>query len=113
MISAHHSALICDFAELYGVVDYKALPVQTTAALASGLGVKSRVKQEAAGNALPLDIALQAMLLDSVNHLIWMIASNDELKRPPSVYEMLAGKHAPSDVAKFRTGDDFMAAWRR
>lgn len=114
MISAHRTALVCDFADQYGVLDYKKLPAHTAAALAAGLGVKSRVKQEIAGNSLPLDITLQAMLLDSVNHLIWMLAANsDEMNHPPSVYNMLTGKRSQSDVAGFRSGKDFMEAWRR
>ena len=114
MISAHHTALVCDFADQYGVMDYRALSAKNAATLAAGLGVKSRVKQEIAGNSLPLDITLQAMLLDSFNHLIWMLAANsDETNHPPSVYNMLTGKRPQSDIAGFRSGNDFMEAWRR
>ena len=47
---AHYeSALICDMAETYHVLNYRALPVQTLATLCSGLRENSRVKMQVGG----------------------------------------------------------------
>lgn len=43
MILTDEDALICDLAETYNVLDYRALPVRTTAALASGLRADARI----------------------------------------------------------------------
>ena len=105
--------LICDFAEVYGVYDYRALPLKTAAALASGLGVNSRVKRKISGNKLPIDIALLALIADGVNHLIWMLASNsDELQKPVSLFGVLTGSADGGEVTGFETGEEFMRKWR-
>lgn len=52
------------------------------------------------------------MLLDSVNHLIWMMAENhSELQHPPSFYSILCGTYEQSDLEGFTNGADFMSAW--
>lgn len=49
MLAYDRSALICDLAETYHIYDYKALPVLTLAALASGLRSDSRIKLKLSG----------------------------------------------------------------
>lgn len=49
MLAYDRSALICDLAETYHIYDYKALPVLTLAALASGLRPDSRIKLKLSG----------------------------------------------------------------
>lgn len=44
MLAFDKTALICDLAETYHIYDYRALPVMTLAALASGLRPDSRIK---------------------------------------------------------------------
>lgn len=43
MILTDEDALICDFAETYNVLDYRALPLRTAATLASGLRADARI----------------------------------------------------------------------
>lgn len=43
MILTDEDALICDLAETYHVLDYRALPLKTAAALASGLRADARI----------------------------------------------------------------------
>lgn len=82
--------------------------------LAAGLGANSRIQRKLAGNKLPLDITLLALLTDSVNHLVWMLASNnDELPKPASIFDMLTGHKQQGAVTGFDTGEDFMKQWRR
>ena len=49
MISLDESALICDFAETYHILDYRALPLKLAAVLACGLRDDSRIKMKLAG----------------------------------------------------------------
>ena len=44
MVASDEDALICDFAETYHILDYKALPLKLRATLASGLRDSSRSK---------------------------------------------------------------------
>ena len=49
MISADRDALLCDFAETYGIYDFRALPAFTLATLAVGLRDDSRIKMKMHG----------------------------------------------------------------
>ena len=105
--------MICDFAETYGVFDYKRLPPQLAATLAVGLGIDSRIKRKLSGNKLPIEIGLLALIADGVNHLIWMLASNSgELQKPVSLFETLSGTTRTGDVVGFESGEEFMRKWR-
>lgn len=45
MLTLDEDALICDLAQVYGVLDHEALPPWKVAALAKGLSGSSRIKQ--------------------------------------------------------------------
>jgi len=113
MLAADETALICDLAETYGVYDYRELPLKTAAALASGLGMDSRIKRKLSGSKVKTDTALLALLVDGVNQLIWMLASNhDSIQRPNSIYEALTGYRNSGEVAGFDSGEDFLRKWK-
>lgn len=113
MLAADETALICDFAETYGVYDYRALPLKTAAALAAGLSIDSRVKRKMSGAKISTETALLALLVDGVNQLIWMLASNhDSIQRPNSIYEALTGYRNSGEVAGFDSGEDFLRKWK-
>lgn len=48
MLAADRDALICDLAETYRVLDYRALPVELLATLAAGLRPDARIWQKIA-----------------------------------------------------------------
>lgn len=113
MLAADETALICDFAETYGVYDYRTLPLKTAAALAAGLSIDSRIKRKMSGTKISTDTALLALIADGVHHLIWMLASNsDSLQKPASIYEALTGQKKSGEVAGFDSGDEFLRRWR-
>ena len=61
MVIADEEALICDFAETYGIYDYRKLPLKTAAILASGLRDNSRIKIKMSGlHAAPDTITMAA-----------------------------------------------------
>lgn len=49
MLALDESALICDLAETYGVLNYRALPAEIAATLCAGLRDNSRIKMKCGG----------------------------------------------------------------
>ena len=116
MITADEEALICDFAETYGIYDYRKLPLKTAAILASGLRDNSRIKIKLSGlNAAP-EMMLNAAIADRAGMLVWM-QSKDGAKnrnRPASILDkILNPEKKKEDVTTFATGQDFEDAWNR
>ena len=113
MISTSETDLICDLAETYGVLNYRALPVETLAALSVGLRDDSRIKMRLNGINASTEIQLIAAAVDRLSLLVWA-KTKDGIKgrnRPKSIVESInnAGKDN-SDVMKFNTIEDFEAA---
>lgn len=116
MITADEEALICDFAETYGIYDYRKLPLKTAAILASGLRDNSRIKIKLSGlNAAP-EMILNAAIADRAGMLVWM-QSKDGAKnrnRPESILDkILNPEKKKEDVTTFATGQDFEDEWNR
>ena len=116
MIAADEEALICDFAETYGIYDYRKLPLKTAAILASGLRDNSRIKIKLSGlNAAP-EMILNAAIADRAGMLAWM-QSKDGAKnrnRPASILDkILNPEKKKEDVTTFATGQDFEDEWNR
>lgn len=116
MITADEEALICDFAETYGIYDYRKLPLKTAAILASGLRDNSRIKIKLSGlNAAP-EMILTAAIADRTGMLVWM-QSKDGAKnrnRPESILDkILNPEKKKEDVTTFATGQDFEDEWNR
>lgn len=116
MITADEEALICDFAETYGIYDYRKLPLKTAAILASGLRDNSRIKIKLSGlNAAP-EMILNAAIADRTGMLVWM-RSKDGAKnrnRPASILDkILNPEKKKEDVTTFATGQDFEDEWNR
>ena len=116
MITADEEALICDFAETYGIYDYRKLPLKTAAILASGLRDNSRIKIKLSGlNAAP-EMILNAAIADRAGMLVWM-QSKDGAKnrnRPASILDkILNPEKKKEDVTTFATAQDFEDEWNR
>lgn len=114
MIIADEDALICDFAETYGIYDYRKLPLRMAAIFASGLRDNSRIKIKMSGmNASP-ELILNAAIADRVGLLAWM-QSEDGMKnrnRPESILGAIL--HQPreeSSVETFESGQAFQDEW--
>ena len=118
MLRTDETALICDLAETYGVMDWKALPLKTVAALSAGLRDDSRIKMKMSGRKISSDIALLAAAVDRLTTLVWF-KTKDGVKgrnRPESILARLVGEdrqEEKGDIAIFNTPDDFEAARRR
>lgn len=112
MLSTDENAFICDMAETYHILDYKALPVDLLAVLASGLRDNSRIKMKIAGfNYIPPEIVLPQI----ADHLmvIRKILGNDK-KKPKYMSDILFERTRKAEPPKrFNSGADFDKAWKR
>ena len=112
MLAVDRTALICDLAETYGILDYKVLPVETLAALSVGLRENSRIKMKLSGAKVKPDFLLLAAAVDRLSLLVWSKTNDVEKgrKRPKSLVEVLNGKKKESDVMAFNTAEEWERA---
>ena len=112
MLAVDRTALICDLAETYGILDYKVLPVETLAALSVGLRENSRIKMKLSGAKVKPDFLLLAAAVDRLSLLVWSKTKDAEQgrKRPKSLVEVLNGKKKESDVMAFNTAEEWERA---
>ncbi|MBR2211921.1 MAG: hypothetical protein IJ896_10805 [Fibrobacter sp.] len=116
MVATDETALICDFAETYHILDYKGLPLRLAAALASGLRDGSRIKMAMSGATIGSDTALLAAAVDRLSLLVWSKTKDAEKNRnkPKSMLAMLLKDDRPKDdLEKFDTAEEFEAARKR
>lgn len=115
MIALDENALICDFAETYHILDYKALDVVLASTLAAGLRDDSRIKQVMYGLPSTMDIVLDALTVDNLTTLAWF-QTEDGAKgrnRPSSIFEALKPKKKEDDVVTFASMEDFKKARKK
>lgn len=117
MIRLDESALICDFAETYHILDYRALPLQTAAVLASGLRDNSRIKMRIAEIEVSPETALMAAAVDRLSLLVWAKTKDAEtgINRPESILAKITNRETKtdSDLQTFDTAEEFEAARQR
>lgn len=101
--------MICDLAQTYHVYDFRALPLRTAAALASGLPITSRVMSKQTGLKVPVDIYLLSQAVDLLNVIRWMLSEDGsrgtnfpELSSPSLVEK-------EDDLEYFDSPEDFEA----
>jgi len=113
MLAAGRDELICDLAETYGILDWRALPATTLATLAAGLREGARIRMKLSGTKAPQNTLLLAACLDKLSFLAWAQTADGQAgrNRPVSVLELLLGKkERTGDVQAFDTGEEFEAA---
>lgn len=105
----NETALYCDMAETYHILDYRTLPARQAAKLAAGLRPSSRIMQALTGVKGDVETVLLAHIADAVRILAWQNTKDGRLGRnqPASLVQpLLEGK-----AHGFRTVDEF-EAWR-
>ena len=117
MIELDEDALICDFAETYGIYDYRSLPVSTAATLAAGLRDNSRVKLKAAGAPVDQNTILLALLADRVEAFRYGFTEDAKNRRniPTSLVSILLGEDEKSanGAMTFDSVEEFEKAYRK
>lgn len=98
-------------AEIYGIYDWRALPLATAATLAQGLPASSRVAKRISNVAADRQEILLAIIADRIGHVAWMLSQDgqDGKNHPPSIFAALTGTDRAPDG--FESGEDFEAAW--
>ena len=116
MVSVDRDALLCDFAETYGIYDFRALPVTVLATLAVGLRENSRIKMKLAGTKASRVEVMLAAALDRLSLLWWAQTENGQknINRPQSILGVIMqdGNENKNNVG-FDTAEDFEAAWEK
>lgn len=117
MISEDRDALLCDFAETYGIYDFRALPAFTLATLAVGLRDDSRIKMKMHGTRITRTETLLAAAVDRLSMLWWAKTEDGQnnTNRPKSMLSILNGEPTKqeSNIETFESGDEFETAWER
>lgn len=103
---------MCDFAEVYHLYDYKALPLRTAAALCAGLGADSRIMRKLTGSSTDPKTTLLAIIADRLGLLIWQNTADGQhgRNRPKSIYAALTGQEPDTNVQGYDTPEAFEAA---
>lgn len=113
MVSRDKEALICDLAETYHILDYKALPVPLLAVLASGLRDDSRIKMELAGmNHIPADIVIPQMA-DNISLIRYSLTAGEDAPAPAMLTQIMTGSDIKKETKGFSSPAEFEEARRR
>lgn len=116
MVSQNEDALVCDLAETYRIYDWRSLPARVVARLAAGLREDSRIITELSGQSVRVPIMLQAMMVDGIHMVAWLLSDDGKhgRNRPESVLAALTEKKSgKDDVIGFESPDAFEEARRR
>ena len=117
MLATDEDALVCDLAETYQITDWRALPVQTVAALACGLSPDSRIKRALTDAPATTQELLMAAMVDRLSLLAWG-QTTDAIKgrnRPKMLMDLLTKETGKKDgdLEAYNTPEAFEAARRR
>ena len=92
MLGIDKDAVICDLAETYHVLDYKAIPVLTLAALCAGLHDDSRIKMRMMGlNKIAPSFAL-IRIADILAVINYSLTAKAGTKAPELYQDIMTGK---------------------
>lgn len=110
MIETDEDALICDFAETYNVLNYKALPLNLAATLAVGLRADSRIMLKMSHQKIDYNVILRAAILDRLSFLAWSKTKDAETgkNRPESIVSKLMEEPKENDVVAFEDENELM-----
>ena len=109
MLELDETALICDLAETYGILDYQRVPVKTLGALCSGLRSDSRIMQKINGVKADYKSILLTRIFDDLELMLWTRTKKPtEANRPKPVSEALFEKEEKHE--RFASGAEFMKA---
>lgn len=114
MLAYDRSALICDLAETYHIYDYKALPVLTLAALASGLRPDSRIKLKLSGIMEVSSEVLLIQIFDILQLMRYQWFATKKESPPKLLSDVLIGRMPEvPDEKRDKVLDEILAAAQR
>ncbi len=112
MVADGEDNLICDFAQFYHVLDWRALPLSLSATLAAGLPPESRCMQKLSGLNCPPALMLTARISDDLHKWLWWHTKDGQGGKDMPVYmlEQLLGRKKEHACRGFESGEAFMEA---
>lgn len=117
MASVDEDALVCDFAETYGIYDYRSLPVTLAATYAAGLRENSRIKTKMNGMVRPFDEYILAAIYDGINWLCWTKTKDGSkgVNMPGRMIDLFFGdkdkQKSTNDFETFENHNAFETKW--
>lgn len=104
--------LVCDMAETYHVLDWRALGLPLAATLAGGLRETSRTRMALEHTKVTTDTLLLGAMADSLQLLVWLKTKDAQhgRNRPAPVLDTLLGRASRPKVTGFATAAEFEAA---
>lgn len=112
MIAVDEDALICDFAQVYHILDYRALPARRAALLACGLGPDSRIMRALSGKTVSNEILMLASIADRLAVISWQIGGGKRKDRPVSIVDRLTAGPKDNEPLGFNSPEEFRE-WHR
>lgn len=113
LIVVGEDEIICDLAETYHILDYKALPISLVATLVLGLRNDSRIKLKISDSRLSLEEMLLALIADSLQYISWTKtkAAQKGKDRPKSILQKLVekGQESNDDLMSFESPEEYEA----
>ena len=115
MVATGEDDLVCDFAEVYRIYDWRSISVRLAATLAAGLPDDSRSIRRLIGLPCGMDTLLLAAIADRLSLLVWAKTKDAQKgrKKPQMITEGLLKKTDKKDIESFGDIDSFEAARRR
>lgn len=114
MIALNESALECDLAETYHILEYRELPAYKVALFSVGLRDDSRIKMQICEEKFSLTHRLLACAIDRLSYILWTKTKDAEKGRnkPDSIYERMTESGKKEDLESFNTPEEFeQAMW--
>lgn len=114
MAALDEGALICDFAQIYRIYDWRALPARYAGTLARGLPPESRIMLKLSGLSVPINTMILATIADACRTLVWHNTKDAKKGRnkPKSLFALLTKEGTRSEAeVSFGSGADFLE-WR-
>lgn len=115
MVNKYEDQMVCDLAETYHILNWRALSPSLVATLVFGLSPTSRVMRSLSGQKQSDEILLLASIADRLSILVWQNTEDGHKgKRPPkSIVEELTKEKSARAYKTFKTSADFNAEWQR
>lgn len=112
MIAVGEDELICDMAEVYGILSCDTLPVLLYATLASGLRKNSRIREKMDGYDVTTESLLLSVIFDKLTYAFW----SGEGEKPKSLTSYLLGEQQSAERTNKRnkiydSPEDFEREW--
>lgn len=79
--------------------------------LVAGLGVESRVYQRITGQKVPTSVLMQAVIIDELRAIVYMLNTNKNKEQPESLAErFIESEDKENEFVQFSSPEEFEAA---